>query len=221
MLKVIKRVLRLSGDLSKRIYASFVFSFIDSIMAMFPVGAVFYTLTKIQNNKAFAGNDWLVLFGILIISLVVRMVFKYLVYSFQSTAGFEFVSRQRITLGDKLRNVGMGFFHERNMGDITTTVTTDLNFLENYSMHLLDRVTTGMVNMVVTSIFILMFDCKAKFDDKQHSFVLKKSVANCACGKYDLLSQLRDGAPYRLSHPLAQYVLGKAIKSLLILTFIH
>ena len=158
MLKVIKRVLRLSGDLSKRIYASFVFSFIDSIMAMFPVGAVFYTLTKIQNNKAFAGNDWLVLFGILIISLVVRMVFKYLVYSFQSTAGFEFVSRERITLGDKLRNVGMGFFHERNMGDITTTVTTDLNFLENYSMHLLDRVTTGMVNMVVTSIFILMFD---------------------------------------------------------------
>lgn len=158
MLKVIKRVLRLSGDLSKRIYASFVFSFIDSIVAMFPVGAVFYTLTKIQNNKAFAGNDWLVLFGILIISLVVRMVFKYLVYSFQSTAGFEFVSRERITLGDKLRNVGMGFFHERNMGDITTTVTTDLNFLENYSMHLLDRVTTGMVNMVVTSIFILMFD---------------------------------------------------------------
>lgn len=158
MLKVIKRVLRLSGDLSKRIYASFVFSFIDSIVAMFPVGAVFYTLTKIQNDKAFAGNDWLVLFGILIISLVVRMVFKYLVYSFQSTAGFEFVSRERITLGDKLRNVGMGFFHERNMGDITTTVTTDLNFLENYSMHLLDRVTTGMVNMVVTSIFILMFD---------------------------------------------------------------
>lgn len=131
MLKVIKRVLRLSGDLSKRIYASFVFSFIDSIVAMFPVGAVFYTLTKIQNNKAFTGNDWLVTFGILLISLVVRMVFKYLVYSFQSTAGFEFVSRERITLGDKLRNVGMGFFHERNMGDITTTVTTDLNFLEN------------------------------------------------------------------------------------------
>ena len=136
MLKVIKRVLRLSGDLSKRIYASFVFSFIDSIMGMFPVGAVFYTLTIIQNNKAFTGNDWLVIFGILLISLVVRMVFKYLVYSFQSTAGFEFVSRERITLGDKLRNVGMGFFHERNMGDITTTVTTDLNFLENFSMAL-------------------------------------------------------------------------------------
>ena len=129
MLKIIKRVLRLSGDLSKRIYASFVFSFIDSIMAMFPVGAVFYTLTKIQNNKAFAGNDWLVILEILIISLVVRMVFKYLVYSFQSTAGFEFVSRERITLGDKLRNVGMGFFHERNMGNVIKFAHKTLNHL--------------------------------------------------------------------------------------------
>ena len=46
----------------------------------------------------------------------------------------------------------------RCLAIVTATVTTDLNFLENYSMHLLDRVTTGMVNMVVTSIFILMFD---------------------------------------------------------------
>ena len=158
---------------------------------MFPVGAVFYTLTKIQNNKAFTGNDWLVLFGILIISLVVRMVFKYLVYSFQSTAGFEFVSRERITLGDKLRNVGMGFFHERNMGDITTTVTTDLNFLENYSMHLLDRVTTGMVNMVVTSIFILMFDWRLGV-----IFILAwKAWRACFTGGY--LSEILEYSPER------------------------
>lgn len=51
----------------------------------------------------------------------------------------------------------------------------------------------------------------AKFDNENHSFHLQKSVANCPCGKYDLLSQLRDGAPYRLSHPLAQYVINNAL----------
>ena len=30
----------------------------------------------------------------------------------------------------------MGFFHDNSVGDITATVTTDLNFLETYSMHL-------------------------------------------------------------------------------------
>lgn len=85
------------------------------------------------------------------------MVFKYLVYSFQSTAGFEFVSRERITLGDKLRNVGMGFSMSEIWGTLQQQLQLTLIF-GNYSMHLLDRVTTGMVNMVVTSIFILMFD---------------------------------------------------------------
>ena len=158
MLKVIKRVLRLSGDLSKRIYASFVYSFLDAIMTMFPIGAVFYTLNILNNGDTLSGRHWSVMIGILAVSLVLRMVFKYLVYNLQSTAGFEFVSRERITLGDKLRGVGMGFFHEQNTGNITATVTTDLNFLENYSMHILDRITTGMVSMVVIGVFIILFD---------------------------------------------------------------
>ena len=49
------------------------------------------------------------------------------------------------------------------------------------------------------------------FSTAQLQQILQKSVANCPCGKYDLLSQLRDGAPYRLSHPLAQYVIDNAL----------
>ncbi|MCP3776499.1 hypothetical protein NLX71_24960 [Paenibacillus sp. MZ04-78.2] len=51
----------------------------------------------------------------------------------------------------------------------------------------------------------------AVFDDLKHSFVLTKVVAGCKLGKYDLLSKVTDGIPYRLSHPLAQYVVNKAL----------
>lgn len=80
MLSVIKRVLGLSGDLSKRIYGSFVFSFIDAILGMFPLGAVFYALMQLQSGTL-AGKDWSIMVGILASSLIGRMVFKYLVYS--------------------------------------------------------------------------------------------------------------------------------------------
>lgn len=53
---------------------------------------------------------------------------------------------------------------------------------------------------------------KARFDEDCHSFYLFEKVADCPFGKYDLLSQLSDGIPYRLSHPLAQYVLSEALK---------
>lgn len=158
MLKVIQRVLKLSGDLSGRIYGSFVCSFLDALASMLPLCAVFYAFVILQDSGKLSGAEWLVMIGLLVGSLVGRMVFKYLVYSLQSTAGFRFVARERVSLGDKLRNVAMGFFHEHNMGDITATVTTDLNFLENYSMHILDRITTGIVSMLVIGVFILLFD---------------------------------------------------------------
>ena len=57
--------------------------------------------------------------------------------------------------------------------------------------------------------YILVKD--ASFDDQTHSFVLRLPVAGCKTGKYQLLSCVTDGIPYRLSHPLAQYVLKTAL----------
>lgn len=52
----------------------------------------------------------------------------------------------------------------------------------------------------------------AEFDEEAHSFVLNRPIPGCKQGKYELLSCLTDGIPYRLSHPLGQYVLHKAMQ---------
>ena len=158
MLKIIRRVLRLSGNLSKRIWGSFICGFLESMFGLLPIAAVFLVLIELQNGQPITGQTWGIVIGLIAGGLILRMIFKYLVYRLQSTAGFEFVARERIALGDRLRNVPMGFFHDNSVGDITATVTTDLNFLENYSMHILDRVTTGVLSMIVMAGCILAFD---------------------------------------------------------------
>lgn len=158
MLKIIRRVLRLSGNLSKRIWGSFICGFLESMFALLPIAAVFLVLIELQNGQPITGQTWGIVIGLIAGGLILRMIFKYLVYRLQSTAGFEFVARERIALGDRLRNVPMGFFHDNSVGDITATVTTDLNFLENYSMHILDKVTTGVLSMIVMAGCILAFD---------------------------------------------------------------
>lgn len=50
----------------------------------------------------------------------------------------------------------------------------------------------------------------AEFNDEEHSFKLLKSVAGCKPYKYSLFSSHTDGEQYRLSHPLAQYVINTA-----------
>lgn len=158
MLKIIRRVLRLSGNLSKRIWGSFICGFLESMFGLLPIAAVFLVLIELQNGQPITGQTWGIVIGLIAGGLILRMIFKYLVYRLQSTAGFEFVARERIALGDRLRNVPMGFFHDNSVGDITATVTTDLNFLENYSMHILDKVTTGVLSMIVMVGCILAFD---------------------------------------------------------------
>lgn len=158
MLKIIRRVLRLSGNLSKRIWGSFICGFLESMFGLLPIAAVFLVLIEWQNGQPITGQTWGIVIGLIAGGLILRMIFKYLVYRLQSTAGFEFVARERIALGDRLRNVPMGFFHDNSVGDITATVTTDLNFLENYSMHILDKVTTGVLSMIVMAGCILAFD---------------------------------------------------------------
>lgn len=158
MLKIIRRVLRLSGNLSKRIWGSFICGFLESMFGLLPIAAVFLVLIELQNGQPITGQTWGIVIGLIAGGLILRMIFKYLVCRLQSTAGFEFVARERIALGDRLRNVPMGFFHDNSVGDITATVTTDLNFLENYSMHILDKVTTGVLSMIVMAGCILAFD---------------------------------------------------------------
>ena len=158
MLKIIRRVLRLSGNLSKRIWGSFICGFLESMFGLLPIAAVFLVLIELQNGQPITGQTWGIVIGLIAGGLILRMIFKYLVYRLQSTAGFEFVARERIALGDRLRNVPMGFFHDNSVGDITATVTTDLNFLENYSMHILEKVTTGVLSMIVMAGCILAFD---------------------------------------------------------------
>ena len=158
MLKIIRRVLHLSGNLSKRIWGSFVCGFLESMFGLLPIAAVFIVLMELQSGNPITKELWVRVIGLIVGGLILRIGFKYAVYRLQSTAGFAFVARERISLGDRLRNVPMGFFYDHSMGDITAAVTTDLNFLENYSMHILDKVTTGILSMMAMAACILTFD---------------------------------------------------------------
>ena len=48
MLKIIRRVLRLSGNLSKRIWGSFFCGFLESMFGLLPIVAVFFVLNQLQ-----------------------------------------------------------------------------------------------------------------------------------------------------------------------------
>lgn len=158
MWQVIKKVLVLSGKSAFRLRLGFLFSFIDSVFEIAPFAAIIYLFLQIQNGKTVTSYTALACAGILAAGIIGRILFKYLVYRFQSATGYSIIAGQRIAIGDRLRRVPMGFFNQNSLGEITATVTTDLNFLEMYAMHILDKVANGFISVLVMSIFLFLFD---------------------------------------------------------------
>lgn len=157
MLAIIRRVLRLSGDLAPRLRLSFVMSFVDAVFEMMPIGCLFWVLSQAVAQTLNAAAI-LIAVSVLVAAMLGRFACKYLVCRLQSAAGFDFVARERIAVGDHLRSLPMGFFSRRSIGEVTSIMTSDLNFLELYSINIMDKVVTGAVCLVAVSAFMLVFD---------------------------------------------------------------
>lgn len=83
------------------------------------------------------------------------------------------IAKQRLIIRDRLRRVPMSFFNKNSLGEITTTVTTDLNFLEMYAMHILDKVANGFISVLVMSVFLFDWRFTEKVQEK-HGLVVKR-----------------------------------------------
>lgn len=153
MIKLLRRVLKMSGNLKPRILWGFAFGFMDGIFNIFPLIAIFYAV-----NSSISGREVAVTIGILLIGLMGRILFHYLLSRFQSSAGFEMVAENRLKIGNLLRQAPMSFFDTHKQGDLTACVTTDLGFIEMYVMFILDKVINGFLMTAITAVFLFAFD---------------------------------------------------------------
>jgi len=153
MIKLLRRVLKMSGNRKPRILWGFAFGFMDGIFNVFPLIAIFYAV-----NSSISGREVAVTTGILLIGLMGRILFHYLLSRFQSSAGFEMVAENRLKIGNLLRQAPMSFFDTHKQGDLTACVTTDLGFIEMYVMFILDKVVNGFLMTAITAVFLFAFD---------------------------------------------------------------
>lgn len=157
MWQVVKRLLSLSGDLAVRIRWGFAFGFLDGVFEVAPFAAIIYLFMQIEAGSVTSLTAWACA-GIVAAGIGGRVLSKYLVYRFQSAAGYELMARQRIAIGDRLRRVPLGIFNQNSLGEIMAAVTTDVGFLEMYAMHVVDKAVNGFISVVVMGLFMMAFD---------------------------------------------------------------
>ncbi|MCG8513541.1 MAG: ABC transporter ATP-binding protein/permease, partial [Halanaerobiales bacterium] len=209
MLSIVKRVLKLAGEHATRIKVAFVISFFEGIFAKVPILLVLYILLKMVQNTVAIADAWTAGIAI-IVSVILRVIAKRVVDGLQSGTGHEIFARERMRIGDRLKRFPMGYFSEGNIGNITAVITSDLEFIEGFSMRALSMVVNGYLSTIIGITFLTILDYRIGLIS-----IVTIILAILALKNYDKVveyhSGLRQETQSRLISAVLEYVKGMTV----------
>ena len=157
MIGAFRKIWDFAGSEQKNIKTSIVLALLHSIFYALQFAAVFavlQALTDSDKSKIYA----LYAFGIMAVSIAGRIILNTYSQLQRVHAGYFMVANKRISIGNKLRTVPMGYFNRNNIGQLTAITTTTLTDVENTAPVVLVTVLGGFINSVVFALSVLLFD---------------------------------------------------------------
>lgn len=166
MVAIIKRITsKWPEEYKRRLKIGYIYSFFNSVFSAMPVMGAAYGLNIViqnsRNEREMTKNDIYLILGFMIFTVLGRFITSYLRAITQESIGYEATSDERIKIGDVLKRVSLGFFSNKNAGEIATAVTTDLSFFEMHAMKMIDMVMNGYIYIGVIIISLLFFSIPA------------------------------------------------------------
>lgn len=151
MITVFKKIWNFAEKEQSNIRKSIIVGFLCAAFNAMQMGGVYYVLVKIF-DATLSMKDIAVVLGILLVSLVGKIITQYVSQLEQTHAGYFMAADKRIRIGNKLKKVPMGFFSEFSLGKITTMSTTTLSQIEMQVPMLLVLILGGLLNTFVFAL---------------------------------------------------------------------
>ena len=159
MLKILHRIVCMTGKYSSRIRASYITSFIKGIMMKAPLIFSFIVISLFMKGQM--QEKMCLYLGIgLVLCIAVEAVFEHITNVLQSATGYKVFADMRMKLGDHLRKLPMGYFTEGNMGKISTVLCTDMVFIEECCMSVLSELVTFMISQGLMTLMMFVMDIR-------------------------------------------------------------
>ena len=159
MLNVFKKIWGFSKEEQANIKKSILAGFFHAVFNALEFGAIYYMLVNVF-SKTLAYKAIFVCLGILVISLVGKIMTQKISQMAQTHAGYFMAAHKRIEIGEKIKRVPMGFFSSFSLGRLTTIATSSLSQAEMWVPMLLVLVLGGVLNTLVFVLGTLIFNVK-------------------------------------------------------------
>lgn len=157
MLKFIKKIYGISGENRKRFNQSILYQLFECMLASMPYGVLLFILFDICEEKL---NIYRIAIysAILAVTLVFQMFCNYKVNKIQSSIGYDIVKQKRMDIGSHLRKLSMGYFTNEKEGNLISSVTNDLSFIEFNCMNIISKLINSAFSSVIALVIMILVD---------------------------------------------------------------
>lgn len=160
MFRITLKIIKWTEPYRSRMILGFVMSLINSIFVALPIFLAAQVFNRVLYHKQIEMYEIMIVLGLMILLVLGRFVTAYLKNTLQESIAYEMSTRERLNIGDKLKSVRLGYFEDHQTNELTTIVTTDLTFLENYAMKMIDIVVNGyiLITVLILSLLIVSWE---------------------------------------------------------------
>ena len=162
MFDLLKKIYAIAGKQSKRITTMFICDMLKSIFEGFTLGGLGYFLLTLSRavfqSQPVTRSNIITVFCIMLVSLTGKIIFGYISDRNKNIASYTMGAENRLVIGDKLKNVHMGYFSESKLGDISGALTTVITDVETINMMILEMMFAGGIQTVIMALFVFPYD---------------------------------------------------------------
>ena len=157
MIEVLRKIWRFAGAEQNNIRKSMVLGFFYAIFHMFQIAAIYVVVLALVDGSSSAAPAWQSL-GLLLASILGRAVMNRFSQLQQTHAGYFMAANKRLSMGDKLKRIPMGYFNDQSLGELTGIATTVLDEVESAGAMVLVTILGGLINSAVMLLCVLFWD---------------------------------------------------------------
>ncbi|MBR6275094.1 MAG: ABC transporter ATP-binding protein [Lachnospiraceae bacterium] len=159
MIKIMHRLIAMTGRYKTRIRASYLTAFLKGIMMKTPLILCFICISLFMKDEM--NNTKCIYLGIAVLaSVILETIFEHISNVLQSATGYMVFADMRLKLGDHLRKLPMGYFTEGNVGKISSVLATDMVFIEENCMGVLSELVTFLISQGIMTVMMFVMDVR-------------------------------------------------------------
>ena len=147
-----KMIRRVAGKNIKSLYLPIVLSCVDALLHMGMFSTMIMTIIELIGGVFTMQR--LTLYGVILVLLfLLRAILFSINYTQVQYRGADISAQQRLSLGDHIRSLNLGYFNKNSIGRLMSTLTTDITDFEQVLTHSL----ASLIKVLFFSALALLF----------------------------------------------------------------